>query len=198
MDSLIFFLLFCAVTGSLASPTCSGDVDQECGSLGEKDWRGRTWPENAKELDKACRNVQVVLDCQLAYVKRCPDSLLAVFEGYMKESKTLYNKLCSKLSLFRDQFLEHVTCLNNVTTEFYNTCKKSVPALKTSQFCEYNTKVLNCVKSNLEKSCGEEALQVFNGLYQPMISLDKIFCKKSAEISRRKDLPIPFQNEVYA
>ncbi|XP_035222546.1 uncharacterized protein LOC118195353 [Stegodyphus dumicola] len=195
MNGFIFFIL-CAVTGSLASPTCSGDVDRECGSLGDKDWRGRTWPENAKELDKACRNVQVVLDCQIAYVQRCPDSFLALFEDYMKESKKLYGKLCFKLSSFRGQFLKHVTCLNNVTIELYNSCKKSVPALKPSQFCAYNTKVLDCVKSNLEKSCGEEALQVFNGLYQPIVSLDKIFCKKSAERSRKKDLPMPFQNEM--
>ncbi|GIY46675.1 uncharacterized protein CEXT_362121, partial [Caerostris extrusa] len=92
MDKILLLLL--SVTTALASPNCSEDEVLKCGYLGDKDWRGKTWPENETELDKACSDVEPNLDCQIAFVRRCPNSQLAGFSQYLIESKTLYGKLC--------------------------------------------------------------------------------------------------------
>ncbi|GBM26446.1 hypothetical protein AVEN_126950-1 [Araneus ventricosus] len=49
------FLFLLGIATTTASPTCSLEESLKCGNLGDKDWRGKTWPENEIELDKACR-----------------------------------------------------------------------------------------------------------------------------------------------
>ncbi|CAL1289506.1 unnamed protein product [Larinioides sclopetarius] len=172
---LLLFLLGIATT--TGSPTCSLEESSKCGNLGDKDWRGKTWPENAIELDKACSNVEPILDCQISFIERCPKSELANFLGYLKGSKVLYGKLCTELD-FRTKFLRNVPCLNHEFQDIYDVCGKKFSVEEAGGFCAYNIAVLQCVMSDITDKCGEESLHVFNGLYQPMISLDKLFCKR--------------------
>ncbi|GBM26442.1 hypothetical protein AVEN_126947-1 [Araneus ventricosus] len=122
-------------------------------------------------------NVEPILDCQISFIERCPTSELANFLGYLKESKTLYGNLCTELD-FRTKFLRNVPCLNHEFQDIYNVCGKKFTVEEAGGFCAYNFAVLQCVMSDITEKCGEESLHVFNGLYQPMISLDKVFCRR--------------------
>ncbi|XP_054717164.1 uncharacterized protein LOC129226572 [Uloborus diversus] len=172
---VIFILGFSYV---LALPTCSDDEISACGNLGEKDWKGKQWPENAIELDKACSQVQGALECQIAVAERCSNTLLRMFLGYMKESQKLHKKLCSTFDPLRIKFLRTVPCLNSAIEQLYSHCKSLTSVQEAGGFCAYNFKVLSCVQSGLQSKCGDETMHVFNALYEPMIELDKIFCRK--------------------
>ncbi|KAF8795385.1 uncharacterized protein LOC129961411 [Argiope bruennichi] len=176
MNKLLFILLL-GIATTTASPTCSQEESLKCGSLGDKEWIGKTWPENEIELNKACSDVEQILDCQIAFIERCPTSEHASFLGYLKESKVLYGKLCVE-SDFRTKFLRNVPCLNHEVQDIYNVCGKKFTVEDAGGFCAYNFAVLQCVLNDITKKCGEESLHVFNGLYQPMLSLDKVFCRR--------------------
>ncbi|GFY55044.1 uncharacterized protein TNIN_171781 [Trichonephila inaurata madagascariensis] len=175
MDKIFFLFLF-GIAAVAAAPSCSEEEALKCGSLGDRDWRGHTWPENEEELNKACSNVEPILDCQIDFVQRCPKSDLSLFAGYLKESKILYGKLC-KESNFRTKFLKNVPCLNHESVDF-NICRNKFTVEGSGGFCAYNFDVLQCALNMIKEKCGEEALHVFDALYKPLISIDKIFCRK--------------------
>ncbi|GFS87811.1 uncharacterized protein NPIL_595461 [Nephila pilipes] len=179
MDNICLVFLFGIAVVS-AAPSCSEEEVLKCGTLGDRDWRGRTWPENEIELNKACNNVEPMLDCQIDFVQRCPKSDLSGFIGYLKESKILYGKLC-KESTFRTSFLKNIPCLNHESVD-YNICRNKFTVEESGGFCAYNFAVLQCVLNMIEEKCGGEALHVFRGLYKPLISIDKMFCKRDDQM----------------
>ncbi|GFS90084.1 uncharacterized protein NPIL_319461 [Nephila pilipes] len=137
--------------------------------------------ETEEDLDLQCNQTIPVLKCLSDFGSRCPDSIFKHLTDFFQTEYDTQKKICTKNDELRQRYLKFAKCLNLNRVKMEEKCGLLIEVEGSEKFnkehCKQYENSFQCSYTEIQNSCGKDALTLEMELLKPAHDFMELSCK---------------------